>query len=127
MGSNPINLGVRFLLELAALIIFGFWGWSMFDGGLRFVLAILFPVLAAILWGTFAVIDDPSRSGKAPIPVPGSIRLVLEILFFALAAIGFFQIGNENLAWIFTGAVVIHYLVSYDRVIWLLRQKTKNR
>lgn len=127
MGSNPINLGVRFLLELAALIIFGFWGWSISEGGLRFVLAILFPVLAAILWGTFAVIDDPSRSGKAPVPVPGLIRLILEILFFTLAAIAFFQIGNENYARIFTGVVVIHYLLSYDRVIWLLQQKTKNR
>ena len=127
MGSNPINLGVRFLLELAALIIFGFWGWSISGGGLRFVLAILFPVLAAILWGTFAVIDDPSRSGKAPVPVPGLIRLILEILFFTLAAIAFFQIGNQNYAWIFTGAVVIHYLLSSDRVLWLLQQKTKNR
>ncbi len=126
MGSNPINLGFRFLLELAALVIFGYWGWSLSDAALRYILAIILPVLAAILWGTFAVIDDPSRSGKAPVPVSGWLRLVIELAFFGLAVFVLFTSRNETFAWIIGGAVVFHYLLSYDRVIWLLQQKTEN-
>ena len=40
MGTNPINLGVRFILELVALYAFGRWGWNQSTGWLRFVLAI---------------------------------------------------------------------------------------
>jgi hypothetical protein len=123
MGSNPINLGFRFLLELAALVIYGYWGWNASDSALRYLLVLALPLIAAILWGTFAVLDDPSRSGKAPIPVSGFLRLILELVFFALAAYALFSSGKENLAWIFAGAVLVHYLLSYDRIIWLLQQK----
>ena len=85
MGSHPINLASPFLLEIAALLIFGLWGWGQSEGVLRFIFALGVPLLAAVLWGTFAVPDDPSRSGKAPIPIPGAIRLVLELAFFWLA------------------------------------------
>jgi hypothetical protein len=36
VGKNPINLAVRFLLETAALIAIGYWGWTQFDGALRY-------------------------------------------------------------------------------------------
>ena len=94
MGSNPINLAFRFILELAALIIFGLWGWNLGTGILRYVLTLGIPILAAAAWGTFAVLDDPSRSGKAPVPVPGIIRLLLELAFFALATWALFDLGN---------------------------------
>ena len=66
MGSHPINLAFRFLLELAALVASGFWGWRQSDGGFRYILAIGIPVFLAVVWGTFAVPNDPSRSGKSP-------------------------------------------------------------
>lgn len=123
MGSNPINLAVRFLLEIAALVAIGYWGWSQDDGLLRFVLAIGLPVLAAVLWVTFAVPDDPSRSGKAPVPVPGIIRLALELAFFGFAVWALYDVGLTTLSLILAIAVVVHYAVSYDRIVWLLRQK----
>ncbi|KAA3644817.1 MAG: DUF2568 domain-containing protein [Chloroflexi bacterium] len=122
MGSNPINLAVRFILEIVALIIFGIWGWNNAAGVLQYLLALGIPILAAILWGTFAVKDDPSRSGKAPVPVPGIIRLVFELAFFALATWALFDLGNTSLAWVLGSAVAIHYVISYDRVTWLLKQ-----
>lgn len=122
MGSHPINLAVRFLLELAALAAIGYWGWSQHDGALRFVLAIGLPLLAAILWGTFAVPEDPSRSGKAPVPVPGIVRLVLELALFAFAAWALYDAGNATLALVLAAIVIIHYVLSYDRIAWLLRQ-----
>lgn len=58
MGSNPINLTVRFFLELTALIAMGFWGWKQGEGLLRFVLALSIPIVAAVMWGVFAVPND---------------------------------------------------------------------
>jgi hypothetical protein len=123
MGSHPINLALRFLLEIAALVAIGYWGWSQNDGLLRFVLVIGAPLIAAILWGTFAVPDDPSRSGKAPVPVPGIVRLVLELAIFAFAAWALYDTGNVVLSLILATVVVIHYALSYDRIAWLLRQR----
>lgn len=122
MGSNPINLALRFLLELIALFALGRWGWMQSDGWLRFVLILGIPVLAALLWGTFAVPGDPSRSGKAPVPVPGVVRLLLELTFFALAATALFATQAATVGWILGVAVGLHYALSYDRIRWLLRQ-----
>ena len=120
MGAHPLNLAIRFLLELAGLAALAHWGWSQHEGWLRFVLAIGLPLLAAALWATFAVPDDPSRSGKAPVPVPGIVRLVLELAFFAAATWAIYDAGNATLSIILATAVAIHYAVSYDRIIWLL-------
>ena len=124
MGSNPINLGIRFLLELAALASLGLWGWH--SGGsetwLQYILAIGIPVLAALIWGVFNVLGDPSRSGKAPVKVPGIVRLVIELAFFSIASWGLFDLGNTTLSLTLVGVVVVHYLVSYDRVLWLIKQ-----
>ena len=122
MGSHPLNLAVRFVLEIAALVAIGYWGWTQHDGFVRYLLAIGGPLLAAILWATFAVPDDPSRSGKAPIPVPGIIRLALELALFAFAAWALYDAGNSLLALILAAVVVVHYALSYDRIAWLLRQ-----
>ncbi len=85
MGTHPVNLAVRFFLELSALASFGIWGWRLREDGWRFALALAIPLTAAALWGTFAVPDDPSRSGSAPVPVPGILRLAIEFAFFASA------------------------------------------
>ena len=122
MGSNPINLAVRFLLEIVGLVALGWWGWNQADGILRFVLALGIPFLAAVLWGTFAVPDDPSRSGEAKVPVPGIVRLLLELAFFGAATWSLFAMDVTTLGWIYGIAVLIHYVISYDRISWLVRQ-----
>ena len=123
MGKNPLNLAFRFLLELCALVIFGLWGWNSSSSALRYLLVAALPLLAAILWGTFNVPDDPSRSGKAPVPVSGFRRLSLELAFFALAALALIDIGRITPAWIFSAAVLAQYALSYDRIAWLLKQR----
>ena len=122
MGSNPINLAVRFLLEIVGLVALGWWGWNQAEGVLRFVLPLGIPLLAAVLWGTFAVPDDPSRSGEARVPVPGIVRLLLELAFFAAATGSLFAVEAITLGWIYGIAVLIHYAISYDRIAWLFRQ-----
>lgn len=122
MAQNPLNLAVRFLLELVALVAIGFWGWSWGNGALRYLLAIGGPLLAAVVWGVFAVPGDRSRSGEAPVPVPGWVRLLLELALFAFATWGLYDAGATLLAWILGGVVVVHYAVSYDRILWLWKQ-----
>ena len=100
MGSHPINLAVRFLLELSALLAMGVWGWRQIESGFRFVLAAGIPIIIAVVWGTFAVPNDPSRSGAAPIAVPGILRLVIELAVFVLAIWTLFNLGYTRLGWI---------------------------
>ena len=120
MGSHPINLIVRFLLEITALFSFGIWGWKQSDGLLRFVLAIGIPIIFATIWGTFAVPDDPSRSGSAPVAVPGILRLAIELVFFALAAWTVYDLGYIGFSLIIGIVIAIHYIISYDRIMWLI-------
>ncbi len=122
MGSHPINLAFRFLLELSALVAMGFWGWTKGTGALRYLLAIAIPASAAALWGTLAVPDDPSRSGKAPVPVPGPVRLALELAFLIFATWSLLNTGANWFGWILGMAVLVHYVLSYDRLWWLIRQ-----
>ncbi len=79
-------------------------------------------MIAAAIWATFAVPDDPSRSGQAPVPIPGILRLVLELSLFGFAAWALYDAGSQMLALIIAGLTIIHYALSYDRVAWLIRQ-----
>jgi hypothetical protein len=122
MSNNPINLGLRFVLEMAAMVALGYWGWQQGLGALKYVLAIAIPLVAAVVWGTFRVPGDASASGRAPIAVPGLVRLAIELALFGFAVGGLLSVGATALGWVLGGAVLLHYVVSYDRVVWLLRQ-----
>ena len=119
MGSHPINLIVRFALEIAALFFMGNWGWKQSDSWTKFLFAIGIPLVAVVLWGVFNVPDDPSRSGNAPVPVSGWIRLSLELVFFAFAVWAAYSSGYHQFAMIMAAFTILHYIVSYDRIIWL--------
>jgi hypothetical protein len=119
---RPLNLVARFLLEIAGLVALGNWGYRMQDDAWRYLLAAAFPIAAAAVWGVFAVPGDPSRSGAAPVPVPGILRLGIELLFFAVAAFAMFTVGMQTLALVYGVAVVVHYIASLPRIRWLLYQ-----
>lgn len=123
MGSHPLNLGLRFILEVLALVVMAVWGWQQADGVLRIILAIGLPLIAMVVWGVFNVPDDSSRSGKAPVVVPGIVRLLIELALFALATWLLFSVGQTTPGIIFAIIVVVHYALSYDRIAWLLGQR----
>lgn len=120
MGSHPINLGVRFILEIVALISVGVWGWNRTDGSLKYIFAIGLPILLGAIWGTFAVPDDPSRSGQTVIATSGVIRLIIELGIFSIATLAIYNQGQQKFSYVFATIVILHYLISYDRVLWLL-------
>jgi hypothetical protein len=123
MAFHPLNLALRFLLEMAALVAIGYWGFSQHTGICRFLLGIGLPVIAAAAWANFAVPGDRSRSGRAPVSVPGAVRLILELSLFGLAAWALYAAGSSLAALILAGVTVVHYALSYDRVAWLIREQ----
>jgi hypothetical protein len=122
MSQHPANLVLRFFLEIVALVSIGQWGWRLTGGPLRWVLAIGLPVLAAILWATFKVPDDGAVSGKVIVPVPGRVRLSIELAFFGFAIWAMVSSSQTLLGLAFLVAVFLHYLWSIDRVTRLLGQ-----
>jgi len=122
LGGHPFNLLFRFLLELAVLGVAATWSLKSFEGWQGTVLAIAIPFVMAVIWGTFAVPDDPSRSGKAPVPIPGAMRLLLELIFFSFAVWCLYDLGFSRLGSFFGLLVALHYIISADRVKWLIKK-----
>ena len=123
MSKHPLNLAVRFALEVGAILTFGVWGLRFSELWIRYMLVILVPLIFALLWGIFAVPNDPSRSGKTVVPTPGPIRLILELVLFGSATWMLLNLEYIKLGWIFGAMVFLHYVISYDRIGWLLKKK----
>ena len=120
MANNPVVLLVRFFLELAALFALGYWGWAQHAGLARALWTTGLPIVAAIVWGVFRT---PGYPGKAPVPVPGPLRLALEALFFGAGIWALYAAGRPTWTWVFAILVVLHYLISYDYVDALLQNR----
>ncbi len=119
-GFHPFNLAFRFALEIAALIAIAIGAYAITSGPLAWILAISLPLIAAVVWGTFNVPGDQSRSGEAPVVVSGGARLVIELGVFA-AGVVLVSFASPVAAFALGVAVAIHYLLSMDRIRWLLR------
>jgi len=121
MGSNPINLALRFFLELAAWFAMGYWGWTQNTGVPRFAAAIGLPLAAMALWGVFRVPGEPNDD--PPVAVPGIVRLIIELGEFSLAVGLLYLAGRTQLALIFGAVILLHYAASYDYIIRILRYR----
>jgi Protein of unknown function (DUF2568) len=77
MGSrwNAVFLTAAFVSEIAALVVLGYWGFTL-DGplALRIAVGVGAPALAAVVWGLFA-------APKAPVRVLGLAILVKVAVF----------------------------------------------
>lgn len=118
MSQNPINLAVRFALEICMLVALGMWGRQQQEGWKGIVLAILLPLIAASLWGIFRPAGDP---GKGLVNTPGIIRLLIEVLLFSTAVWATFDLNHKTAGLVFGIVLVLHYALSYDRVLWLIK------
>ncbi|HEY8983990.1 MAG TPA: YrdB family protein [Streptomyces sp.] len=120
-GFHPLTLGVRFVLELVALVCFGVWAWDAVQAPLRYVSVVAVPLLVAALWGVFATPDDASRSGGTVVATPGPLRFLLELAVFFGGAAALYAAGIHALAVVLVCALLLYHLLSWDRVLWLLR------
>ena len=69
---------------------------------------------------TLEILNSSEREGKFIIETIGVIKLMLEFLFFILSAIAINKLGYSKASLKFILVVLLHYIVSYDRVIWLI-------
>jgi uncharacterized membrane protein HdeD (DUF308 family) len=120
-SKHPLNLTLRFLLEISALIIAGYWAYYSESSSLKYLFMIGLPIIMASIWGIFAVPNDPSRSGKTVFKTPGILRLIIEILFFGFSAYLLYSMEYKFESIGFTIMVLIQYLLSLDRIKWLLK------
>jgi len=121
MSQHPLNLSLRFFLEMSALAVYGGWAWAHTPPPLHLFTGLGLPVVVAFLW-TVLRSREPEDPAEAP---PGRIspvtRLVLEALIFGLAILGLADIGAFRATWFFSGLLLLHYMLSYDRVAWMLK------
>jgi hypothetical protein len=113
------NLALRFILELAALTGLAVAAWKLGSGPVRWIGVVLVPLTAAIIWAVFNVLDDPSRSGAAPVEVNGWARLALELAILGGGAAAVAFAARPQLGIVFGLAILGHYLASLDRIQWL--------
>lgn len=103
-APSPLRGGVyavRFLLELAALAALAYWGVRTGTSLLtRLALAVLAPLFAAGVWGTFVAPTAPYR-------LPGLPRLGLELLLFGAVALALVSIGETAAAGAIAGLAVV--------------------
>jgi pimeloyl-ACP methyl ester carboxylesterase len=114
------NLALRFLLEVAALVAMGAGAWALAEGWLQPVLGIGVPLAAATLWAVFRVSED---GGPPVIETPPPLRLLLELVFFALAVALLFSSGRNEWATVLGAVTLLHYAIGYDRTIRFLTGK----
>jgi Protein of unknown function (DUF2568) len=85
-GLKAANLGLKFLLELAAIAAFAYWGASRSPVILAVILAIVIPALFVAAWGIWAAPRSPRR-------LPRQTRVPFELGCFALAAVALIAAG----------------------------------
>jgi len=95
-----INLGVRFIVELAALFALGWWGFHYGKTARgKYGLAMLAPLTGAGVWGFFI-------APNAPVDVGPVLRFLLQIVVFGAAVLCLVAIGERRWA-VILGSVVI--------------------
>jgi hypothetical protein len=119
----PWLLGIRFGLEIGSLIALGAWARRAAGHGVAgWAAAIALPIVVAVVWGTFAVPGDPSRSGRAAVRVSGWLRLMIEMAVFVAGAAALVALGWWRWFDAFVAALVVQHAGTMKRLQWLLRQ-----
>jgi hypothetical protein len=94
------NEALAFLLEVAALVAVGMWGYHAGSGTVaKLALAVGLPLLVAVVWGLFA-------APRAVFTLPLAGVLAVKALVFAAATAAFWAAGHRLLALVFAIVVV---------------------
>src|SRR5215204_4866986 len=104
---------IRFALEIALLVGLGYWRYSLSD-------TTLVRLLAAIAWSVFRTPGDNSAGKEGIVPVPGWVRLLLELGLLLLAAYVTWSAGSRVAAETLLTFTALHYLLTWQRIRWLL-------
>jgi hypothetical protein len=104
---NYVIISIFFLLELAMLAAYSYWGFRIDKGMLtKLLFGIGIPIVVAVIWGTFI-------SPKASIPVTTTIRIVLQAILFGCSVLALYYSGKTTLAVIFGMIILIEMILMY--------------
>lgn len=107
IAVTAVNAAVRFLLELAALVVFGYWGYSLGSTQVASVgLGIGVPLGVAVVWALFGSPAAPYRLGHP-------WRLLLELAVLGGAAVALAALDRPTLAVAFAVAAGINTALLY--------------
>ncbi|MBE0681619.1 MAG: YrdB family protein [Anaerolineales bacterium] len=103
------NIGLRFLLELCILGIFGYWGFKTGSNVfMKFLLGIGSPILFAVVWGTFL-------APKSSLRLDEPWLFLLELVVFGLTCWALYSTGKVDLTVAFGGIYIFNKILM---VIW---------
>lgn len=102
-----LNIGLRFLLELVGLAIYGYCGYQMGRTSLgKGILSIFIPIVVALIWALFG-------SPQATFTLLPFVHLILELVIFLLPVILLITLGKVQVAYIYGGIFIINKLLLF--------------
>ncbi|KIL39849.1 hypothetical protein SD70_17455 [Gordoniibacillus kamchatkensis] len=105
---ESIVLGFFFLLELASLAAFGYWGFHVNAGvAAKIAIGIGAPLVVAIVWGLFLA----PKASFSIVPIPA--RTALKLVVFLLASAALYAAGRSSLAMAMAAAAVVETALVY--------------
>jgi hypothetical protein len=97
---RTVNLGLAFLLELAALAAFSWWGFHASGANwLNVVLGVGAPVVAAIVWGLFA-------APRAKYQLSTVSTFAVKVIVFGAATAALIASGQLVIGIVFAAVVI---------------------
>ena len=96
-----LNLGLKFLLEVAGLAAFAYWGANTGEMPVSLLLAIVTPGAAAFAWGVFAA---PKSARRLPLQP----RIRFELTVFTAAVLALLSAGVLGLAVAMSAMVILN-------------------
>ena len=117
MTGYRLDRALGAVLEGTAILAYGYWGWIAHDGWARCAWAAGAMIVAALVWDVFRV---PGDGARPTVPVSGGVRLVIEAAFFTGVASSLAAV-LPALGIAYALLVAIHYTVTHERLVWLLR------
>ena len=100
------NLGIRFALEMGALLVLGIAGFEATESPLRWLLAIGAPGLAATIWGVFV-------SPRATMRLPDPQRVAVEVVFFAAAVVALISLDSVPSAMLYAALAALNLTMMF--------------
>ncbi len=100
--AKSINLALAFLLELAMLAAFAYWGFHTGGAVLEKILrGIGVPLLVAVIWGLFMAPNSRRR-------LQGASYLAVKVILFGLAVLALIAAGQLLIGLVFGAVFVIN-------------------
>jgi hypothetical protein len=106
---RALNLGLAFLLELAALAALAYWGYRLdASAGVRWAVALGAPLALALTWSLIAAPTARRRLARRPL-------LGFKLLVFTIASALLYSTGRHALATLFEAAMLLNLRLG---VVW---------